>query len=117
MPALSPPGRRWRSSTIVTPTTISPRASARNSTSASVLGHEPADLGGAGPPVVTARVVLLLPDRDRLLEGVDAVPGRVERRGAVGTRHHDRDRRLAQREPPGAMEQRDPGEVRPAQPR
>src|SRR3954466_10329664 len=105
MLALRPPGRRWRSNTIVTPTTINPSASARNSTSAPVLGDESADLGRAGPPVVATRVVLLLPDRDRLLEGVDAVSGRVECRAAVGTRHHDRHRRLAQREQARAMEE------------
>src|SRR5689334_17580241 len=114
MLALRPPGRRWRSSTIVTPTTINPRASARNSISAPVLRDDATDLRGSGPPVVTTRVVLLFPDRDRLLERVDAVPGGLERRVAVGTRHHDRDRRLAQRQPARSVEERHAGEVRPA---
>ena len=67
-----------------------------------------ADGAGAGAPVGAALPVLALPDRDRLLQRVDAVPRRLERLGAVRRRHDDRHRGLGQREVTGAVQERDP---------
>ena len=48
---------------------------------------------GAGAPVGAALPVLLLPDRDRLLQRVDAEARGLEGLGAVRRRHDDRHRR------------------------
>ena len=67
-----------------------------------------------GGPVGAALPVLTLPDRHRLLEGVDAEPRRLERLGPVRRRHDDRDRRLRQLEVADAVQQRDAVDHGPA---
>src|SRR5689334_20931247 len=78
---------RCRSSTTEMPTALSSTTDSRYHTSAALrLGDDRTDVVGTERPVVAARPVLLLPDRDRLLERVDAEAGRLERLPAMRRR-------------------------------
>src|SRR3954462_8788303 len=72
-----------------------------------------ADGLGTGAPVGATLPVLALPDGDRLLQGVDAVPRGLERLGPVRGRHHHRHRAVGQLEVTDAVQERDSVDHRP----
>ena len=63
-------------------------------------------------PVVAPGPVLVLPDRHRLLEGVDREPGGLEGLGPVRRRDDHGDRRLREREVTRAVQEREPLDAR-----
>src|SRR5258706_15784607 len=65
-------------------------------------------------PDLAVLEVLLLPHRHGALERVDRVPARLEGVAAVLGRDRDQYARLADLEPPGAMEHRDAPDAGPA---
>ena len=67
-------------------------------------------------PVVAPGPVLALPDRDRLLEGVDREPRRLEGLGPVRRGDDHGDRCLRELEVTRAVQEREPLEIGPAAP-
>src|SRR3954451_13673715 len=104
-------GRRLRHNTIEIPTALAMTANNRNATSAP---RYRADGMLLDCPVGSLRPMFLLPDRDRFFERVDRVRGGLERRRAVGGRHHNHARRFRERQMADPMQNRDPLEVGPA---
>src|SRR5216684_6703196 len=67
-------------------------------------------------PDLAVLEVLLLPDRHRLLQGVDGEAAGLESLGAMGRRHRDHDARLADLQAADAVHERDPRDGGPAAP-